>query len=136
MKVVVDTNIFISYTLGNENASKLLDFLISNKWQMYADSRLMHEYVTIPAREKFKFSSDKIQSLKNLIVQNIIIVEISSDSLKFNPDRQDSKILEIANLAGCDYIISNDKQLLKRGGHHTKAKLIDCDGFVEMFCQV
>ncbi len=136
MKAVVDTNIFISYCLGNENATKLLDFLISNKWQMYADSRLMHEYETIPAREKFKFSSDKIQSLKNLIVQNIIIVDISTDSIKFNPDRQDSKILEIANLARCDYIISNDKQLLRRAGHLTKAKLIDCDGFVELFCKV
>jgi putative PIN family toxin of toxin-antitoxin system len=136
LKAVVDTNIFISYCLGNENASKLMDFIISNKWQMYADSRLMHEYATIPLREKFKFSSDKIQSLKNLIVQNIINVDISTDSIKFNPDRQDSKILEIANLAGCEYIISNDKQLLRRAGHLTKSKLIDCNGFVELFCKI
>lgn len=136
MKAIVDTNIFISYCLGNENASKLMDFLISNNWQMYADSRLMHEYATIPRREKFNFSSDKIQYLRNLIVQNIIIVEISKDSIKFNPDRQDSKILEIANLAGCEYIISNDKQLLRRAGHLTKAKLIDCEGFVELICKI
>jgi putative PIN family toxin of toxin-antitoxin system len=131
VKVVLDTNILISYGLGNPDVVKIMDYLFKSGSQIFADSRLLHEYQLIIRKSKFGFSTEIIEKLNNWIDNNISVVEIPRNTIKFNPDRQDSKIIEIANQSKCDYIITDDKPLLKNSSHLCVAKPESSKQFIE-----
>lgn len=135
MKIVLDTNILIAYALGDENAKHIIKFIKSGVNEILADKRLLNEYILISKRQKFKFDNNIQKELSSFYKNYLKIIEIDIHSIKFNPDRDDSKILEIANTADCDYIITNDKQLIKRGNRLTTSKIIDCEGFVSLIKQ-
>ncbi|MBX3044792.1 MAG: putative toxin-antitoxin system toxin component, PIN family [Candidatus Kapabacteria bacterium] len=129
MKIVIDTNILISYCLGNEDVNYFLNYIFVHKIDVYTDNRLLHEYKTIFNRKKLNLNPEFKENLLERISNYFQEIEVHDKSLKFNPDRQDSKIIEIANTANCDYIITDDKQLLRNSTHLTKAKVISSKDF-------
>jgi putative PIN family toxin of toxin-antitoxin system len=133
LKIVLDTNILISYGLGNKDAKKLLDYITSGDYEVVADERLLHEYKNIPLRKKFGFSKDIIKLIDEWINDNILIKQVKSRTVKFNPDRQDSKIIEIAESFACKYIITDDKQILNRASHLTGAKILNLNSALDLF---
>ena len=132
MKVVLDTNILISYGLGNPDVIKIMDYLVKSGSQIFADSRLLHEYQTIINKSKFGFSKEIIERLNYWIDSNISIIDIPRNSIKFNPDRQDSKIIEIANQTKSEFIITDDKPLLKNSSHLCIAKPVSSKMYIEI----
>lgn len=132
MKIVLDTNILISFALNNQEISFILNYLTSSGDEIFADNRLMHEYKIIPKRKKLKLTDESIQNLYNWVDMYIIEIKIDSQLIIFNPDRQDSKLIEIANSANCDYILSQDKPLINRASHLTNAKLVAPEKFIEI----
>jgi putative PIN family toxin of toxin-antitoxin system len=134
LKIVLDTNILISYCLGNENAIRIFDFISNSDTQIFADSRLIHEYNIIPKRKKFNFGDDMLEKLNNFIENKIQLIKMNAGQIKFNPDRQDSKLIEIANLMNCDYLITDDKPILRNANHLTKAKIINSEEFYKLIC--
>lgn len=131
MKVVIDTNVLISYALGNLAALKIFDFDEKSLLKFYADKRLLHEYLIILSKPKFKLSNAAIEKLQKWIEKYIIIIE-ATEKVTFNPDRQDSKILEIANFVKADYIVTDDKPLLRNSGHLTTAKIVSLNSFSDI----
>lgn len=132
MKIVLDTNVLISYALGNPEIKMILNYITSIDSEIFADNRLMHEYKVIANRRKLKLNDEAKENLKDWISNNIREIIINSPIVKFNPDRQDSKLIEIANSANCDYIISADKPLVNRASHLTNAKLVTPELFLEI----
>lgn len=132
MKVVLDTNIIISYGLRNPEVIKIMDYLVNSGSQIYADSRLLHEFQIIIPKPKFGFSKEVIANLFAWIDNNITIIEIQLKNIKYNPDRQDSKIIEIANYSKSDYIITDDKPLLRNSSHLCIAKPVSSKDFVKI----
>jgi putative PIN family toxin of toxin-antitoxin system len=132
LKIVLDTNVLISYALGNPEIMMILNHLALIDAEILADNRLMHEYKVIANRNKLKLTQEAKDNVNNWISKYICEIQISCPKVNFNPDRQDSKLIEIANSANCDYIISDDKPLVNRASHLTNAKLVTPELFFEI----
>lgn len=112
MKVVVDTNLFISFLLGR-NLQKLFELLQSEKIVLLVSGQLFDELIKVLDSSKFKavFSENDVANL-------VAILKIKGSwlepKIEINDcrDTDDNFILELAVAGDADYIVTGDKDLL------------------------
>ncbi len=117
MKITTDTNILVSGTFWKGDSDRIIELIDKGEIELILSEELIEEYDEVISRDEI---IDKIEN-KNLIlnesVQRIIgdsvIVEPKQklDVVKDDPD--DNRVLECAVEGNVDYIVSNDKHLLK-----------------------
>ncbi len=126
LKVVLDTNQFVSGAISKQGPSAML----LKAWREHAfiliSSREILEEVGQALRyhriaKKYGLKEERIQSILALIEHEAVILpEIPHvDIIKDDPD--DNKILACALAAEADYIVSGDKHLLNLGRHKKTA---------------
>lgn len=113
-RVVIDTNIVISVPLSKESSpAKIFELLLVEEIENYTSEEIIKEIKGVFKREKIKskLSQDKI----NFIIENFRkFSKIIRPSIKLNiikEDLFDNKILECAETAKADFIISGDMHL-------------------------
>lgn len=115
LKVVFDTNIWISSTLWNESlANKILRKLIETDAEIYTSLEIIEEYKKVLKRD-FYYSDEEIDRFVNYILSFSIVLKPSERIFVIQDDPDDNKIIELAVEAKADYIISYDNHLLKIG---------------------
>lgn len=117
MRITADTNVLISATFWHGASDKIISLAESKKIQLILSDEIIKEYATVL---EYKEIQDKIKE-KNLEIKRTIkkIRSIATiiapmrklDIIKDDPD--DNKILECGEAGNVDYIVSNDKHLLK-----------------------
>ena len=119
MRITPDTNILISATFWSGASDKIMTQVECGKSELVLSEEIIKEYSDVL---EYKEIQDKIKDkgleLKRTVRKIISISIIISpkeklDVIKEDPD--DNKILECAVAGDVDYIISNDKHLLKLG---------------------
>ena len=112
MKIVLDTNIFISSFFWGGNPRKIVQRIIDGKDELFICKEILQEIASVMARPKFNVSNESvmrfihsIEDIANHIVLSGIVQQVCRDS-------EDDKILECALLANADYIITGDTDLL------------------------
>jgi putative PIN family toxin of toxin-antitoxin system len=112
MKLVFDTNIFISSFFWGGNPRKLMMRVIDGKDTLFVSNEILREVFSVMARPKFNVNHhqiihfiDSIEEISCRVTPLGIIRGICRDS-------DDDKILECAVLGGVDFIISGDNDLL------------------------
>lgn len=113
MKIILDTNIWISFLLG-KRLSILVDLFSRNDIKIYVSEELINELIQVVARSKF---SDKISSLSfdNLIELINFKCKTVSSNLEEECDIRDENDLFILGMAkniNADYVVTGDKDLL------------------------
>ena len=113
MKVVLDTNIFISGIFWENNSSKIIDFWRQEKITLISSLPIIKELVKVLDDFKIRMPDEMIKQWKNVIIENAIIVypKIKINLVKDDPD--DNKFIEAAITGNAEYIISQDKHLLR-----------------------
>ena len=112
MKVVIDTNIWISFLIG-----KLLagfdDYILEGQLAVVISDEQLEEITTVLGRPKFRkhFSPDDIDEFLSLLYKSARIVKIHH-TIKDCRDEKDNFILETALRGKADYIVTGDKDLL------------------------
>lgn len=114
-KVVIDTNIFISGLLFGGNPEKVLKAWISHKFILCISPELQVELV-IKLQNKFGVKDTYITSL---------LVSFDEYAEKYIPhkkislvrDPNDNFLLELAEEAQAEFLITGDKDLLSLGSH-------------------
>ena len=112
MKVVIDTNIWVSYLLGG--LLKDLDKKILSKGiKVVVSNEKLKELAEVSNRPKFKniFTPQRMKELFSLLDGYAIVV---SPSQKVNAcrDEKDNFLLEVAMEGKADYLITGDEDLL------------------------
>lgn len=113
IKVVIDTNIFISAFLGSKNAKFLMKEIFNNEYILIMSAEQLLEIKEVLNRPKFKkyVSKSEIDALIELlslkIVEPVIYQKITDCR-----DEKDNMILEEAVYGNADYIITGDDDLL------------------------
>lgn len=110
LKIVLDTNMFISGFLFHGMIKKVFDLVLKDKLRMYTSSKLKAEIL-----KKFKNFSVTEQK------QNETLFFLDKRGTLVNPkikvtvcrDPEDNFVLELAETAHVDYIITRDKDLLE-----------------------
>jgi putative PIN family toxin of toxin-antitoxin system len=113
IRLVLDTNIFVSALISTRSNPALLLDEAGKKYLLFISKEILGEVEDVISREKFGFTREKIDTALEAILSfsEIIDPEIKVDVIKSDPD--DNKILECAIACGASYIISGDAHLLK-----------------------
>ena len=111
MKVVFDTNIFISaFVIPGSNAETAYSHALRRDFTLYSSVAILTETAQ-KLREKFGWQPDKITSLLKAIAKVAIVIK-TKPHLHLLADEPDNRVLECAEAAGADFVVTGDKHLL------------------------
>jgi uncharacterized protein len=117
MKIVLDTNVWLSGIIWDGEASKIIEKAEKERIQLIISDDILTEIVNVLNREsKFqKHILDLKLSIEDLIrtilsISTLIETDIKLDVIKADP--KDNIILEAAIVGKADYIISYDNHIL------------------------
>lgn len=131
MKVVLDTNIFISGIFWKGSSYNILCFWKEGKLTLATSLKCVSEIVKVLNDFKIRLSDDAIKEWVELIIQNSDIVEPKEKLDVIKDDPKDNIFIETAVASNAEYVISQDNHLLKlkefRG-----IKIIKPDEFLEI----
>ena len=113
MKVILDTNIFISGIFWKGSSYNILNFWKEGRLTLATSLKCVSEIVKVLKDFKIKLSDESIKEWVEFIIQNSEIVEPKEkvDVVKDDPD--DNKVIECALASGSEYILTYDNHLLK-----------------------
>lgn len=109
IKVVIDTNVFISALVSGGNALEIIRLFLKGDIEAYLSPFIIAE-VTRILREKFLWEEAKIEKLLQLIKSKAkeVYPQVKVSIIKSKDD--DNRILECALASKVDYLISGDKR--------------------------
>ncbi|MDR1738463.1 MAG: putative toxin-antitoxin system toxin component, PIN family [Candidatus Symbiothrix sp.] len=119
IKVIIDTNLWISFLISREYEK--LDFLFSSKRVcLLFSQRLFAEFIGVASREKFRkwFSETDLSELSARMKKIAKIVKTKTVVAQCR-DPKDNFLLELAVDGKADYLVTGDIDLLtlKRAGN-------------------
>ena len=112
MKVVLDTNVFISAFFWGGNPRKLMTRIIDGKDHLFISKEIVQEVFSVMSRPKFNVPHHQVVHFVNSIQEvasQVVLIGIVQGVCR---DSDDDKILECAVLGDVDFIISGDNDLL------------------------
>ena len=118
MKVLFDTNLWISFMIGKRLAS-LADVLCRNDVQVYMSEQLLDEIQTVVARPKFNviISQESRQAFVDMVDNVCHWTSITIQAKSPISDIKDLFILSMAESVPVDFIVSGDKDLTELESH-------------------
>jgi len=114
MKVVLDTNIFVSSFFGG-NPGKIIDLWKLGRIEICLSEEILEEYIRVLSR--LQLDAEALADLLELFKtgEHIQFVQVQERLTVIKDDPHDDKFLECAISSGADFIISGDHHLLELG---------------------
>lgn len=116
IRVVADTNIFISALMFGGLPETFLDFAFVNSFQLVTSPVLLDE-LDEKLREKFEVSGEDAIQIRTQLERCALVVTpgFVLEVVKEDPD--DDRVLECAVAGEADYLVSGDRHLLRLGSY-------------------
>lgn len=132
MRIIIDTNIWISFTIGKK-LSTLKSLLNSKQVEIYVCEELIAEYKDVVARPKLKkyISEKDIFDTLELMSLYCLFVDIEKQAVSPIRDAKDLYLLSLADTIPADYIVSGDKDLLVLE-RHNETRILDYTSFLAL----
>ncbi|MFH0795779.1 MAG: putative toxin-antitoxin system toxin component, PIN family [Candidatus Omnitrophota bacterium] len=111
LKVVLDTNVFVSILVGGRLKENLYPLLLKSKFQIFLTWELLNELLYILSKPEFKLTEPDLENFKTFLKRKAIFVE-SKEKISVCRDVEDNKILECAVSGKVDSIVTGDRDLL------------------------
>jgi putative PIN family toxin of toxin-antitoxin system len=113
IRLVIDTNIFVSAFLGSKNAKFLVKEIFNDEYDLIISEEQLREIDEVLRRPKFTkyILTWEIEELISLLSLKIIVPAIY-DKINDCRDKKDNMILEEAVYGNAEYIITGDEDLL------------------------
>ena len=112
MRVVLDTNIFISAVLGGKT-KMIVDTWRQGKFTLIVSEAIAHEYLDVIQRPKFKIPALEIASVTDYLFKAAEFVTPTEKITVIQADPTDDKFIEAAIAGQAETIVSGDSHLLK-----------------------
>lgn len=115
VKVIFDTNVWISFLIGKRLA-KIKKHITDNSITIVTTEQLLTEIKIVTTRKKLKkyFPKDDVKELTELLETIAEKVEIKPTHF-INRDPKDNFLLDLIDFSKADYLVTGDKDLLE---HH------------------
>jgi uncharacterized protein len=112
LRVILDTNILISFLITNQYR-KLDNFILSGQIALLFSDELLEEFVSAALRPKFSrfFTKNDIENLIDFFLESGSLIKINSD-VHLCRDDKDNFLLNLALDGKADYLITGDHDLL------------------------
>ena len=112
VKIVLDTNLFISILLRSPSLVLLAGSIRSGKIRLIVSPAQMAELTEVLGRPKFDFHPADIKELLDWIRRETLLVTPSEKYRKISRDPKDDFILAAALAGKADAVVTGDKDLL------------------------
>lgn len=114
LKVVIDTNVFISGLLKSHSCRKIVNSLKEAKFILVISPQILDELIEVIARPKFHnvITRETAERLIETIKSQAILVKPSQRLNVIKGDPDDNRFLEAAIEARVDFIISGNHHLI------------------------
>ena len=132
-KVIIDTNIWISFLIGHQTAL-VRRMLTDLRFDVYVCARLVEEIRDVASRDKIRKhlgpnDLDDLLAIINAFCQFVTIeAGVSPTAVR---DPKDLYLLALADTIGADYIVSGDADLTDLG-QYNQTSIIKLAGFKAM----
>ena len=113
MKIVLDTNVFISGIFWRGASNEVITNWMEGKFTLTTSLGAVSEIIKVLRDFKIKLSDDMIKEWVDLIIKNSIIVEPKEKIEAVKDDPKDNIFIETAVAGNVEYIVSQDNHLLK-----------------------
>lgn len=111
MKVVFDTNVFISaFVIPGGKAEEAYLHALKGNFTLYSSVVILHETAQ-KLREKFGWDENRIARLLKAIAKIAIVIK-TQPHLHILADEPDNRVIECAMEAKAAFIVTGDKHLL------------------------
>ena len=120
MKVIIDTNLWISFLIGHQT-QLVRRMLTDMRFDVYVCARLIEEILDVATRDKIRkyvtqADIDDLLAIINAFCQFAIIrTETPATAIR---DPKDLYLLSLAETIGAHYIVSGDADLTDLGQYH------------------
>ena len=130
MKVVIDTNIFVSSFFGG-NPRKVIDLWKNGEIILCLSKDILNEYIEV--LERLGISQTDIMQLTKLFsdAPNVVFTATTPKLSIIKKDPDDDKFIECAVELGVKYIITGDKALLEIG-KYSNIKIMNPKDFIQL----
>jgi putative PIN family toxin of toxin-antitoxin system len=128
-RVTPDSNILISALVFGGNPLQLMQMAFSGEVSLFISDAILQETLRV-LRDKFGPSEERLARAERYLDDCTARVKPSGkiDAVKEDPD--DNRVLECAEAAGCEYIITGDLDLL-RLGKYGEIRIVTVRSFLE-----
>ena len=131
MKLVLDTNVFISGIFWTGSSNKILELWKEEKFTLITSMDIISEIIGVLNDFKIQLPPQMITEWAELILKNSTVVEPKEKISAVSEDPSDNKFLETAVTGSADFIISQDNHLLKLKEFNS-IKLLTPDDFLKL----
>jgi putative PIN family toxin of toxin-antitoxin system len=112
VRLVLDTNIFISAFFWGGNPRRIIERINSGIDSLYITDGILNEITQVLARPKFNIDGPNITHLTGAIKEVSICIAINGAVKGVCRDNKDDMILECGWRCAADFIITGDDDLL------------------------
>lgn len=112
MKVFFDTNVYVAEALVGGTAEVMLSATVDASWRIFVSQYVLDEVERVLS-EDLAFSRRLARLTRQRCRHRAVHVKELPSRHEVPDDPADSPILRAALQAGVDYLVTNDKQLLK-----------------------
>ena len=118
MKILFDTNLWISFMIGKRLAS-IKEVLCRHDVEVYVCEQLLDEIRIVISRPKFNniISQETRRRFFEMVYDVCLFTDITVDAVSPIRDVKDLYLLSMAESVPVDYIVSGDKDLIELGRH-------------------
>lgn len=109
MKIVLDTNVFVSGIFWSGPPHKIVTLWAENKITIMITKKILNEYFRI--LNEIDKNGEIAKKWCTLVIENCPILE-DKNYIKICRDPDDNKFLDCALTGKADYLVSGDKDLL------------------------
>ena len=113
MRIVLDTNIFISGIFWSGDSEKILFDWGNGKYKLIISTEIIREIVETLMDFKIQIPTNMLLLWISILSMNSNIVEPQEEINVVKEDADDNKFIEAAIEGNANYIITQDKHLLK-----------------------
>ncbi|OFX21805.1 MAG: putative toxin-antitoxin system toxin component, PIN family [Bacteroidetes bacterium GWA2_31_9] len=134
IKIVIDTNIWISYIIGKAIAPRFNKLLLDNRFVILSDNELYEELKSVIYRPKFKkyISSSHAEYFMQLFIASTSKINVCS-VVEICEDVDDNFILALAKDSNANFLITGDKPHLLKLNTFENTQIITFSEFYKMF---
>ena len=129
MRVVIDTNVFISAMLGGR-LGIIVDEWKARKFTLIVSEAIAREYLDVINRLKFKIPAQDIADTTDYLLKTAEFVTPLESLNAIEADPSDNKFLEAMLQGKADYVVSGDDHLLDLKTFHD-IPIITARDFIE-----
>ncbi len=112
MKVVIDTNVFVSGVFFGGPPGEVLAAWRDERIEFVVSREIIEEYVRVGERLSTRFPGADLEPALQLVAASATLVSASPLSEPVCADGDDHKFIACAVAAGAGYVVSGDRALL------------------------